>query len=37
MTKNNILGLIGLILLVGGQFFYKETFSGFGGFQWRQI
>jgi len=29
-TKNDIWRLLGIALLVGGQFFHKETFSGFG-------
>lgn len=29
-TKNDIWRLLGIILLVGGQFFHKEVFSGFG-------
>lgn len=30
ITKNNVWGVIGVILLVMGQFFHKETFSVFG-------
>lgn len=29
-TKNDVWRLLGIILLVGGQFFHKEAFSGFG-------
>lgn len=30
ITKNDIWRLLGIILLVGGQFFHKESFAGFG-------
>ena len=30
ITKNDIWRILGIILLVGGQFFHKENFSGFG-------
>lgn len=30
ITKNDLWRILGIILLVGGQFFHKEKFAGFG-------
>lgn len=30
ITKNDLWRILGIILLVAGQFFHKENFSGFG-------
>ena len=30
VNKNNVWGFLGVILLVAGQFLYKENFSGYG-------
>lgn len=30
ITKNDIWRILGIILLIAGQFFHKENFSGFG-------
>jgi hypothetical protein len=30
ITRNDLWRILGIILLVGGQFFHKENFSGFG-------